>query len=244
MSARSNILVSVEGGKRDAALMKHLLHTYGIEDDHEIYSYNTGIYALYNRMFRDKDPTSLDVLQVLKEGEKDEEKKKLLDKRYSDILLVFDLDPQDTFFEPDVIKAMSEYFVESSDMGKLYLNYPMVEAFYHMKKIPDMDYNAYTASQLELKDGKYKSRVAKECINRDYKKFAINKEECNIVINQNIEKAKNITKNDSLAEIPSGNEILTVQLDFLRKTNEVYVLSTCGFYIYDYNPRLMMGVQS
>lgn len=34
-------------------------------------------------------------------------------------------------FTPEKIKRMSDYFVESSDMGKLYLNYPMVEAFYH-----------------------------------------------------------------------------------------------------------------
>ena len=46
---------------------------------------------------------------------------------------------------------MAEYFTESSDMGKLYINYPMVEAFYHMKSIPDNDFDTYTSSMEELK---------------------------------------------------------------------------------------------
>ena len=41
---------------------------------------------------------------------------------------------------------MSCYFTESSEMGKLYLNYPMVEAFYHMKSIPDENYTSYLAT--------------------------------------------------------------------------------------------------
>ena len=50
----------------------------------------------------------------------------------------------------DKITEMASYFVESSDMGKLYLNYPMVEAYYHMKSIPDPEFDSYTVSLEEL----------------------------------------------------------------------------------------------
>lgn len=129
---KSKILVLAEGKKTDYQLMKRLLQIYEIGDSHEIVSYNTNIYVLYNEMFRDGDPASLDILQTLKEHERDPEKKKLFDRRYSDILLIFDLDPQDPAFSADKILEMASFFVESSDMGKLYLNYPMVEAFYHL----------------------------------------------------------------------------------------------------------------
>lgn len=129
---KSKILVLVEGKKTDYQLMERLLQVYGIGDSHEIVSYNTNIYVLYNEMFRDGDPASLDILQTLKEHERDPEKKKLFDRWYSDILLIFDLDPQDPAFSAYKILEMASFFVESSDMGKLYLNYPMVEAFYHM----------------------------------------------------------------------------------------------------------------
>lgn len=81
-------------------------------------------------------------------------------------------------------------------MGKLYINYPMVESFYHMKAIPDDDYFSYTADINELKARSYKARVNSENRNHDYTKFAVNRKECNIVIKQNIEKAYMLLKKE------------------------------------------------
>lgn len=241
---KSKILVLVEGKKTDYQLMERLLQIYGIGDSHEIVSYNTNIYVLYNEMFRDGDPASLDILQILKERERDPEKKKLFDRRYSDILLIFDLDPQDPAFSAYKILEMASFFVESSDMGKLYLNYPMVEAFYHMKSIPDEDYNGYTASLEELRSHKYKERVTRENRNHSYAKFAATKEECSTVIGQNIAKAWIITKAGRLADgisqiAPDSADILKAQLRNLEEHQLVSVLCTCVFYLVDYNPALL-----
>ena len=135
----SKILVIVEGEKTDVRLMKRLFDIYGISEDYRIISYNTNIYRLYQEMFEDSDPYSIDLLQLLKAKENDEHKKQIFDERYSDILLIFDLDPQDPLYRKEKIAEMLEYFRESSDMGKLYIDYPMVEAFYHMKDIPDAE---------------------------------------------------------------------------------------------------------
>lgn len=67
-------------------------------------------------------------------------------------------------------------------MGKLYLNYPMVEAFYHMSSIPDEQYSNRFATLEELQAGTYKMRVNRENRNHDYTKFATDRVECNIVI--------------------------------------------------------------
>lgn len=241
---KSKILVLVEGEKTDYRLMGHLLEVYGISDSHEIVSYNTNIYVLYNEMFRDGDPSSMDILQILKERERDPEKKMLFDERYSDILLIFDLDPQDPAFSADKIVEMASYFVESSDMGKLYLNYPMVEAFYHMKSIPDEEYYQYTASLEELRNREYKARVSKENRNGSYAKFAVTKEECDIVIGQNINKAWIAVKTEQLVDemmqfLPDSVDILKAQLRNLEEKQLVLVLCTCVFYIVDYNPALL-----
>ncbi|MBQ7549880.1 MAG: hypothetical protein IJT03_09275 [Clostridia bacterium] len=79
MADKSKILVLVEGLKTDYRLMNHILNIYGISDSHEIVSYGTDLYSLYNGVFRDNDPDSVDLLQLLKEHEKNEEKKKLFD---------------------------------------------------------------------------------------------------------------------------------------------------------------------
>lgn len=241
MSKKAKILMLVEGAKTDVKLMQHLLNVYGISDSHQIVSYNTNIYELYDRMFRDGQQEDRDLLQVLKEKETNKEKRKVFDDRYSDILLIFDLDPQDPNFSPEHISEMLLYFSESTDHGKLYLNYPMVESFYHMRTIPDEGYNSYTAALKELKNHSYKTRVRNENRNHDYRKFAVNRKECSTVILQNINKAQWMTnmKEDKILQLPDSSVILQIQLSEIKRENRVYVLCTCVFYIADYNPRLL-----
>ena len=194
-------------------------------------------------MFRDKRPEDLDLLQLLKERESDVEAKRLFDEYYSDILLIFDLDPQDDQYAEEKIIEMMSYFTESSDMGKLYLNYPMVEAFYHMKSIPDPAYYAYIVSAIELVNKTYKSRVNVESRNRNYSKFAISRDECNIIIKQNIDKAWKVAEEEpgEHAEFmtPDSMHVLIKQIRRLKDQNELSVLCTCAFYIIDYNPALI-----
>lgn len=238
--SKSKILVLVEGAKTDVRLMEHLLNIYGISEKHTIVPYYTNIYALYNEMFRDNKPDEIDLRQLLKEREQDPEKKPIFDENYSDMLLIFDLDPHDPAFSADKIREMSEYFVESTNMGKLYINYPMVEAFYHMKEIPDSAYNSRYATMEELKTGKYKERVNRENRDRSYSKFAVNKDECNTVIRQNIDKGLLLCGNSKQQDsLPNSAEILSVQLDTIEKEQRMAVLCTCSFYIVDYNSKLI-----
>ncbi len=234
----AKILVVVEGERAEPMLMRRLLKVYGIRERHEIVSYKTDIYGLYNSMSEGGDLQDMDLLQVLKERERDEEKKRLFDENYSDVILIFDFDPQAPGYSESKIMKMAEYFTESSDMGKLYINYPSVEAFYHMSSIPDEGFAEREVTLDELIEHKYKARVSKESKNSDYRKFATKKKEYNEVINANIQKAKNIT---ALSRYPQGAEILRAQLDKLKAERCFYVLCTCIFYIYDYNPALLQG---
>lgn len=236
---KRKILVLVEGAKTDVALMERLFSIYQIDFKYEIVSYCTNIYTLYKEMFEDNDPDDMDLLQLLKSREPDLVKKTLFDESYSDILLIFDLDPHDFGFTPEKIRHIAKYFVESSDAGKLYINYPMVEAFYHMTSIPDLNFNTYNATLNELSAGTYKARVSRENRNHDYRKFAATKEECNIVIRQNISKAWLVVGDPEDDMPPSQAEILNTQLNSIQNENRVAVLSTCAFFIPEYNLKLI-----
>lgn len=236
---KRKILVLVEGAKTDVALMERLFSIYQIDFKYEIVSYCTNIYTLYKEMFEDNDPDDMDLLQLLKSREPDLVKKTLFDESYSDILLIFDLDLHDFGFTPEKIRHIAKYFVESSDAGKLYINYPMVEAFYHMTSIPDLNFNTYNATLNELSAGTYKARVSRENRNHDYRKFAATKEECNIVIRQNISKAWLVVGDPEDDMPPSQAEILNTQLNSIQNENRVAVLSTCAFFIPEYNLKLI-----
>lgn len=241
---KKQILLLVEGAHTDARLMKHLFKMYGLDFRYEIVSYNTNIYVLYNDMFRNGEPDTLDLSQVLKERERNPDRRKLLDIQYTDILLIFDLDPQDKSFTEDKILSMMRFFSESSDMGKLYINYPMVESFYHMKSIPDPDYDSYIATIDELKARSYKARVNSINRNHNYSKFAIDCTECSIIINQNLSKARMLTCEDQYGneqDFGSLNDvsILEKQLFLIRTQRKVSILCTCIFFIPEYNRQLI-----
>lgn len=92
--SRKQVLLIVEGIKQEIKLFQALFRCYGLDIGYEIVSYNTNIYELYERMFSDGFQDDLSLLGVLKERASEEDKW-LFDQDYSDVLLVFDYEPQD-----------------------------------------------------------------------------------------------------------------------------------------------------
>lgn len=229
---KSRILFCVEGEKTDVTLMEKLIALYKeeLDIDYEIIPYRTNIYRLYNAMFEGVDPSQMDLLVTLREHEPDPEKKQLFNKRYSDILLVFDMDPQDSYFSPNKLEIMADYFNNSTDQGKLYLNFPMLEAFYHMKSMPDCEFNQRTVDLAVLKNKLYKDLVRRE--GRGFR----TKEEFSVAIRHNVEKAWNLVKRSPDKErVPSLSSILDEQLLLLAKEDKVAVLCCCVFFIAEYS---------
>ena len=247
---KAKVLLIVEGAKTDKKLMKKLFDIYGISATHSIVSYNTNIYTLYKKMFEDNAPEDMDIQNVLLSSLKEEDPHnadsiKILKDNYSDIILIFDLDPQDPEFSREHIEQMQDYFSESTDMGKLYINYPMVEAFYHMGVIPDETFYERIVNAEDIPD--YKTTVSNETVKHDYRKFAVDKSECDHVIKQNIAKAYMLINNrialdtkvhyNDIADKES--DILKFQLNELETHSFIYVLCCCVFYICSYNPKLV-----
>ena len=109
-----------------------------------------------------------------------------------------------------------------------------------MKSIPDNEYNDRIVTLQELTSDTYKTRVHNENRNHDYRKFAVNRKECNVVIKQNIEKSHLVTNFKSNDFLPDAGLILNNQLDMLCEHNKFYVLCTCVFFIPEYNTQLLM----
>jgi len=215
---------------------------YGIDDKHQIVSYNTNIYALYNAVFKEvDDPYDIDLLLHLRSRESDSAKKIILSQSYAEILLVFDFDPHDPQYSDEKIREMMAVFSESTEMGKLYINYPMVEVFYHVKGIPDGNYNSYTVSMLELEAKGYKERVGRESCANHYSSFPANLADSNVLIRQNIAKSWCVLDaSEHNGNIPPDlSPILEAQLVKMKCKQEIAVLCTCVFYISDYNPGLL-----
>jgi len=199
MSKKRKVLLIVEGERVEVQLFNQLFKVYNLSLNYDIFPYKTSIYELYERMFKGNEDCldSLDLIQTLKSKDPDN---KLLDEYFSDIVLIFDYEPQDNRFTPEKIELMLNYFNKSTDNGKLYINYPMVESFKHLKSIPDRDYIDRIVSLDTVKKGKYKELVGKEAALKDIRKY--DQRICNQVIIHNIIKSYYILyKNYNMNEI-------------------------------------------
>lgn len=237
---KKKILLCTEGEKTEKRILEHLFQIYGLDTTFALIPYKANVYQLYRQMFEGNQSDSLDLIQVLKERETDEDNIALLNDKYTDIFLVFDFDPQDHSYCSEHLSQMMQYFNESTDNGKLYLNYPMSESYYHMPTIPDPTYLNKTVSLQVLREHGYKGLVHAETVKHSYDCFAINKEQCNIVIKDNQTKAWEIVLQE-MAEMPfpKQEDILNVQVRSLSDEEKVHVLSTMVSFILEYDSRLI-----
>lgn len=147
------ILFVFEGANREPTLFKTLEYLYFSQNKQiRICSYKNNIYDLYKRMTETDEPE--DIITILKKkliADKDNPLKEIRRRSdFSQIYLFFDYDNHNNK-EQEVsdaqIQEMLNFFNdESSDFGKLFINYPMVESIYYAKnELPDKDYHTYTS---------------------------------------------------------------------------------------------------
>ena len=77
---------------------------------------------------------------------------------FSAIYLVFDFEPQYQKYSDDKIKNLLSLFNDETELGKLYINYPMVESYYYLKSLPDLEYKDRVVVLNDLKGRNYKKR--------------------------------------------------------------------------------------
>lgn len=131
------VLLIVEGEKSEPRIFNKLQEEFNLE--FEIYCFGTNIYSLYKIM--EENDFNVNIKEILLE----------LHPEYADLLsnifvytyLIFDLDPHHAKKDDrrtveqvvgdniKKVKKMADYFVNETDptIGKLYINYPMLESY-------------------------------------------------------------------------------------------------------------------
>ena len=211
--------------------------------EYDYYPYSTSIHTLSKLLF-DKNgeiDEFLDIKNVLKENEKDEYKRKKLSIKYSDIVLVFDFDPHSDSPQFEKIKKMLGFFNDSTDNVKLYINYPMMQSYKHIKSYFDEDFKNRTVKISECP--KYKETVNEESILKDLKKY--NYPIIMKIIGFNLKKTNYLL--NSKYEIPLYEEFNEIDLNKIydiqckmKNKNIVSVLNTFIFNILEYNPKMIL----
>lgn len=240
---KKRILFIVEGDTDEPEFFKQANAVFYHQYEIEYYTYNTSIHDLIDALFQgeelDKD---IDIRRALRAKEKDPEKKEILKAKYTDIFLVFDMEPhyQKQYFS--VIEQMLAYYCDSGKMGKLFINYPMMQSYRHINKMPDSGFIHKVATKEEVQE--YKKLVGEETAYQDVRKY-----DYRIFMSMcahHLKKANYILNNSS--DLMEAKEFINMdyvtlfqkQLDQWNRNNCVYVLNTSIFWIFEYEPNLLL----
>lgn len=163
---RSQNLLVVEGSHEKNKLFWLLFQCYpeiNVDMD-DVWVYGTNIYMLYTDIVSEygvewsRDDIDLPFI-ISKKHYPDSIRYK---EDFVNIILVFDYERHDTSFSEEKILEMQQYFTDATDRGKLYINYPMIESYQHLRTLPDEGY-ADRKIPVSLQPGKeYKELVRRE----------------------------------------------------------------------------------
>lgn len=160
---RRRQLYIVEGNHEKNELMYLLLKCFpeidmGLDD---ILIHGTNIYMLYNDIVKEYGENwweeEVDLPFIVSKKKRYEIPLHKSD--FINIILIFDYERHDPNFSEKKILKLQEYFQDAADLGKLYLNYPMVESYQHLSELPDKEY-AERSVPVSLQPGyQYKNLV-------------------------------------------------------------------------------------
>ena len=160
---RGKVLLIVEGNHEKNKLLTRILQTFPEMniDKNNILIFETNIYILLSKIIEEygddwyEQDIDLPYLFSKIKGYAQRESKK----NYTNVLLIFDYERHDSNFSQIGIERMQKYFSNSEDMGKLYINYPMVESYMDLKGLNDASFEDRTISSNMTNGDEYKNRV-------------------------------------------------------------------------------------
>lgn len=194
-SQRNRSLFIVEGNFEKNVLFRLISKLYpelSIDFDN-VWIYETNIYNLYETIKTyygsdDWDEEDVDLPFILSEKKGMTKCRK---EDFTSIILIFDYERQDTYFSIEKIMKMQKYFNDSTDVGKLYINYPMVESLWDLDKVFDdrsFENHSFTADFQKGKEYKNKVRntPVSKAINLPEKFYDLLKDRFNVSDDSNL----------------------------------------------------------
>lgn len=232
----SKILIILEGEKLDYKIIDSLIKKYDFKSKIEIQIYKTEIYTLYSKIKKNypDDMDDIDITAILKQKFSDFNFNK---DDFGEIYLFFDYDRHHHTASDEKINELLNYFNEETDKGKLYINYPMVESFFH---INFENINDYKNATFPIGKG-YKSLKIINGNTSIHSNLLKDNSKVNLIFKQNIMKS-NFIVNENYS-VPSyqeylnkinQNSIFTNQLKKYVYFNSIGVLSNFPNFIINY----------
>lgn len=151
--------------------------------------------------------------------------------------MIFDFEPQHPDQHFDTIQKMIRYFNQSDERGKLFINYPMMQSYRHLKLLPDQSFLTSILLQKDFRH--YKQIVSNESFNNDVSSY--NYPTFMSLAYHHLLKLISIQKRELAVPSLSDYEkidyakIFDIQYANLQE-GFIWILNTCIIILIDYQP--------
>ena len=232
------LLFICEGDIDEPNFINRLMEKCFSSCKYKIYSYRTTIHTLASVLknnYSDFADGDTELKLILRELEPNPNKKAMLSEQFTDTILAFDFEPHHDHPDFDMVRKMLAYYTDSTDMGKLYINYPMMQSYKHFRSLPDPTFLSREASPIGYKDLVGRESCFTDLAKYDYRTFI------SIAVH-NLYKAWKILKYGKQRQTPEEFEhidwiaIFDNEMEKFRISQKVDVLNTLSFFVIDYNP--------
>ena len=233
------ILFIVEGENDEVKFINRLFSICQDLKNYEIFSYKTNLHNLANLIAKNGEITDdFDIQLFLKSIEKDSDKKEILSQNFSDIILVFDFEPQQDVPHFDLIRKLALYFNESTENGKIYINYPMMQSYRHFNKLPNKEFKDVIITKEDAKN--YKEIVGNisnyTCVeHHSYALFVSLAYHHLLKLHYILNGKFELPPKDFIYNAKQV-DLFDKQLSLLNSNGWIYVINTFMLYLVEYNP--------
>ncbi|MGL6022994.1 MAG: hypothetical protein ACRC0F_00040 [Cetobacterium sp.] len=243
----SKILIISEGTNPDKKIIEYLLKIYRNKDiQYQIETYDTNVYMLYDEIKKEYNDEIEDI-QIIPILKQKKDNFKFNKNEFSEIYLFFDYDIHHNEFLGhenfdilnEQLKEMLQYFNdETGDRGKLYINYPMVEAFFHVNlndnnKLKDLhiDLSLVKNYKKTPEINKLKGQFNQNCDNFDLEKI-------NLICKQHVMKENFIINGEYL--VPEYSNYSNLNQSFIFKNQLIKYVSIGKISVLSIFPRFII----
>lgn len=246
------ILIVMEGERAEPNFFKTITQRFGLNA--EFFAVGTNLYSLYSKC--KSYNFECDVKDILKELVKRKEEREMLDQKFAYTYLVFDADLQhkvqgqrnkDIDMKvlvnqnfPQLIE-MAKHFTNETDpsIGKLYINYPMMESYRYCDSFND-EYNLNATVLIDnvkiFKQLASTMKLSGVSLDKYEKKDFVD------LIQMNIKRLKLLSwgelgtflSYDQYQKIVKSETIAQIQWKKVQTNRELHILNTSIFLVVDY----------
>lgn len=246
-----NILFVVEGEKSETRFMQKLISVFIRDVQPEFFHYKTNIHQMIDGMMNDdgRIDEDLDFIEHLRSCGTNKGDRSVLNRKFTDVFLFFDMDPQDQKYDAEKMQSVLDYFSDPSDNGKLYVNYPMLESYKHVSDLNSLSFLDTKVNREDIR--RYKSIVDAEALSSLKDLSKITEEMWKRLLTLNVIKANMIC--NGIEDLPDMEQyentikqdtIFRIQSKHLEKDGFLFVMNTSLFYIVDYKGESILSMLS